>query len=336
MTKLLESPGCDTKNIGDHIRTSVISAILNGGVSVGYKQLNLIASKKELALVMSIEFDDFQHLHQNDDESDYYFSVSDAIFIEANVNDHMVTISIAGYNTNIESVVWALTNRFDGAASYVRWVYNSEYLDSMNVAVPAKNLPFTEMYPWLNGETLSAYYDRFIESDASILVLLGQPGTGKTSFLRGLLHHTKQNAILTYHTKLLDKDEFFAEWFRSTKENIVIIEDADTLLAPRNDGNNMMQRFLNLGDGLLSFKGKKMIFTTNLPSVASIDDALMRPGRCHDVIDFKKLEYDQAQTVCEISGVDVPTDVKPYTIAELFSDVKTRKSPTSHKSFGFI
>lgn len=270
-------------------------------------------------------------------EKDFYSFENDDVIFTCGVDDAMMIINGYGEQSKVREFIDSLTEKFETPGSYVRWIYDPQYMESMMVALPNKNEPFTEMYPFLGEESLAEYYDRFMESDASILLLLGPPGTGKTSFLRGLLHHTGQNAILTYHSKLLEQDSFFAEWFKSPDENIVIMEDSDTLLLPRSDGNSMMQRFLNLGDGLLTIRGKKMIFTTNLPNTNAIDEALTRPGRCHDILEFRPLNRQQAQTVADKSGVTLNSDKSEMTIAEIFSDMKTRKSvKQTTQKFGFI
>jgi ATP-dependent 26S proteasome regulatory subunit len=61
----------------------------------------------------------------------------------------------------------------------------------------------------------------------------------------------------------------------------------------------MMHRFLNVGDGLVTTKGKKLIFSTNLPSIRDVDSALVRPGRCFDILNFDA----EISNVVEISSV---------------------------------
>ena len=134
-----------------------------------------------------------------------------------------------------------------------------------------------EMYPFLEGEKLTDYYERFMQSSANILLLIGPPGTGKTTFIRGLLAHTESSAVVTYDAAILEKDYVFAR-FVEDETNIMVLEDSDTFLKARSDGNTMMHRFLNVGDGLVTTKGKKLIFSTNLPSVRDIDPEI---GRAH-------------------------------------------------------
>ncbi|NBW23488.1 MAG: ATP-binding protein, partial [Caulobacteraceae bacterium] len=164
-------------------------------------------------------------------------------------------------------------------------IYGSDG-ESVNIPLSSEKLPISEMYPFLGSESIEEYYNRFLESSASILLLIGPPGTGKTTFIRGLLYHSAMNAIVTYDDKILERDYIFAR-FIEDDVGVMVIEDADSFLKPRADGNTMMHRFLNVGDGLISMKRKKLIFSTNLPSVNDVDDALIRPGRCFDILNFE-------------------------------------------------
>jgi hypothetical protein len=59
-----------------------------------------------------------------------------------------------------------------------------------------------------------------------------------------------------------------------------VVEDADHLLTARSGGNQDLHRFLAIADGVVSAQERKILFTTNLPNVHDIDEALLRPGRC--------------------------------------------------------
>lgn len=223
-------------------------------------------------------------------------------------------------------------DRFDEIKNVIEWMYSTE---GRSVQVPLRNdrEPFDEMYPWLEGETLKEYYDRYMESSANILLLLGPPGTGKTTFIRGLLQHTRSSAIATYDAAILSKDHIFAEFVEGNR-NVMVIEDADTFLAAREDGNDMMHKFLNVGDGLVTTKNKKMIFSTNLTSISKIDSALVRPGRCFDVVSFNPLSAAQAERAAARLGIQLSKERKEWTIAEIFHQYAENKAPT--RSIGFI
>jgi ATPase family associated with various cellular activities (AAA) len=179
-----------------------------------------------------------------------------------------------------------------------------------------------EFYPWIKGGAAS-YFDAYMRSDESILVLLGEPGTGKTSFIRNFIWHTKWDAAFTYDEELLKSDELFVEFItKGTDENLLIIEDADVFLTSReHDANKMMARFLNVSDGLFtSPHPKKLVFTANIAHAKDIDNALLREGRCFDCMEFRKLTYQEAVAAADAAGVSPPIERREYTLAQIFAD----------------
>jgi hypothetical protein len=241
-------------------------------------------------------------------------SPDQSVLVIAEASDRIAEIEIMGRKDAVDEAIRIITSRFDPVPVRVKWVYGAN-CDSIKLPIRTDNLPRTEFYPQLGEDTLASYYDRFVASGSNVLVLIGPPGTGKTSFIRGLLHHTGGGAIVSYDTAILESDEIFAD-FMSGEETFMVLEDADTFLSSRSkSGNTIMHRFLNLGDGLMSTSGKKIIFSTNLPSVRDIDDALLRPGRCFDVIRFGRLEPDQARAIRpDYAGTG------PVTLAELLGE----------------
>jgi hypothetical protein len=219
-----------------------------------------------------------------------------SVLVIAESSGRIAEIDIMGRQDAVDRAASIIKRHFDSVPVRVKWVYTANG-DSVKLPIRTDNLPRNEFYPQLGEETLASYYDRFMASGSNVLVLIGGPGTGKTSFIRGLLHHTGGGAMVSYDTAILESDEIFAD-FMSGEETFMILEDADTFLSSRSKGGNtIMHRFLNLGDGLMSTSGKKIVFSTNLPSVRDIDDALLRPGRCFDVMGFGRLEPDRARAV---------------------------------------
>lgn len=200
---------------------------------------------------------------------------------------------------------------------YMKWYYN-EKGHSVKLPIFHEKLPCTEMYPFLEDEQLEDYYQRFIDDDASVLLLIGPPGTGKTSFLKGLLAYAKSSASISYNLRVLDDDEIFVNFLTGSTQ-FMIMEDCDNFLEAREDGNSMMHRFLNISDGLVSVKGKKLIFTTNLENTNNIDEALIRPGRCFDILRFDSLNREQAEALATKHNRDLQVDKSSYSIADVFA-----------------
>jgi hypothetical protein len=102
----------------------------------------------------------------------------------------------------------------------------------------------------------------------------------------------------------LMSDEIFAR-FATGCEDAFVVEDADPLLQPRADGNLHLHRFLAIADGVVCARGRKLIFSINLPNVGHLDDALVRPGRCFARVQLRTLTEDEARALVEeIAGDD--------------------------------
>ena len=157
-----------------------------------------------------------------------------------------------------------------------------------------------EAYPTLGSVTrLIADY---LAAPETVLVVQGPPGTGKTRLVRAVLaaisRRKRDSAKIMYTAdrRALENDEIFVEFITGTHDAFVV-EDADHILTPRADGNDNLHRFLCIADGVVRALGRKIIFTTNLPNIGDIDEALVRPGRCFAVLRTRNLERPEAQSL---------------------------------------
>lgn len=246
--------------------------------------------------------------------------------------------------------------------------------------VTNERIALPEFYPYLEGGG-DALLKGFMESEESVLILLGPPGTGKSSLISSAIESLGLLPIYAKKTKVIKDDEFvnfvfklsdgYMEQISGTaakarkdlfldkkllddeslcKERmeeeghkdyqqipVVVAEDADVLMAPRSDGNPLMADLLNATDGIGSNHNRKIIFTTNATNVAAIDEALMRAGRCYEVINCRLLTPQEAVIARRAGGLPdfdvVPTE--DVSLAVALRKPRARISVAPRKTVGF-
>jgi len=136
--------------------------------------------------------------------------------------------------------------------------------------------------------------DSFLASDSKILFLYGPPGTGKTTLLKYLTGLTSISNIA--YCKDLHCLERNSTWLtmQTAAHDVLLLDDLDAELCQREkNDSDIVSNLLTFSDGVLT-NDTKIIITTNMP-IKSIDGALMRAGRCYDIIKFEPLTYKEAK-----------------------------------------
>ena len=171
----------------------------------------------------------------------------------------------------------------------------------------AKDTVLDEAYPALE-EPVCEFIQRYLQSSETVLILQGPPGTGKTRLVRSILGAMSRQkgasaeVMYTADKRALENDEIFVDFITGTHEAFVI-EDADHMLMARSNGNHDLHRFLAIADGVVRAQGRKIIFTTNLPNIRDLDDALLRPGRCFEVVNTRLLAGEEIwRLVAQLCG----------------------------------
>lgn len=140
-----------------------------------------------------------------------------------------------------------------------------------------------------------------------LTILSGSPGTGKTYLVRALLRESKGATFVLISPHLVKElgDPEILPCLTALKEDItgpmiLVLEDADQCLAPRQAGNmSTVQTVLNLGDGILgSILDMRILATTNAKT-GDFDEAVRRPGRLSKHIEVGCLNAEKANAVVE-------------------------------------
>ena len=203
------------------------------------------------------------------------------------------------------------------------------------VNVPDINL--SENY----NDDITVTYDKlttFLKSrDTGICFLRGEPGTGKSYFLRYLLSKCPNNYIfvpnnITSHLASPD----FLSFMIDNKDSIFILEDCEQVLFNRelNPHNTGISGILNIADGLMSdVLNIKFICTFNT-DLENIDKALLREGRCIINYEFKPLTIDKTQHLLNKLGKQVENCCE-MTLAQIYNYNDQINSEMVKKKIGF-
>ena len=270
------------------------------------------------------------HASRKADYSSYYFgiwadSVERAESLTRSLQERVETVRI---REPMFSIDWHfLTGRGE--------------LQSASIEELADDVLLDAAYPEIGD--VKTFVDRYLRAKETVLVLQGRPGTGKTRLIRAILGEISRRnggsaqALYTGDKKALECDEIYVK-FITGEDEAFVVEDADHLLRPRAEGNEHLHRFLAIADGVVRAQGRKIIFSTNLPNVGDLDDALVRPGRCFAHVHVRELTLAEAQTLvaplaadrgvnaAEVMSVLAASGNRSHSLAQIYQAVDRASS----------
>lgn len=174
------------------------------------------------------------------------------------------------------------------------------------------------LFPFI-GQTPAEVWKEFARSNSNVMLHLGPPGTGKSSFIQELLKARGWDSggvYLADSDAVLTHPDFITYIRNLPRGSVVVVEDTDRLLAKREDGNQVMAGLLNSTAGIVP-TSTKLLITTNLTNLNRVDPALLRAGRTHRVLHFRSLTIEQTYMAREAVGrpnIELPN--QEMTLAE--------------------
>lgn len=176
------------------------------------------------------------------------------------------------------------------------------------------------------------YNDDFIEvhktiikrlktkNDKGLLLLHGDPGTGKSSYIKYLISQVKKNVIfLPSNIAGAITDPSLMNVLIENPNSIFVIEDAENIITDRDlSGNSAVTALLNLTDGLLSDCLNIQIICTFNNDISKVDRALLRKGRLIAKYEFCKLTKEKAQQLSDKLGFDTVIE-EPMDLTHIYN-----------------
>ena len=189
-------------------------------------------------------------------------------------------------------------------------------------------------------ETVLDQYDHLVSEMASstpcgrFSLLHGEPGTGKSFFLRGLISQVPKVRWLLIPSNLvgnLSGPAIGQVLLQNANDDVstplvLILEDADSSVRERTSGGSpdSMSDLLNLGDGILGeIADIRIIASTNATNV-QLDKALLRKGRLCQQVVFEELStqhwHDRWK---EMVGTEYTSStVSDHSLANIYSEAR--------------
>jgi hypothetical protein len=183
--------------------------------------------------------------------------------------------------------------------------------------------------------------ERLMSLDGSVvpgrlLLLHGEPGTGKTTALRALAQQWRSWCQVDC---VLDPERLFSDpaYLMSValgsgdddepRWRLLMLEDCDELVSgeAKASAGQSLSRLLNLTDGLLGQGRHALIAITTNEDLATLHPAVIRPGRCLASIKVGRLPYAEA-TAWLGSAAGIGSE--GATLAELYA-LKTGAKPVT-------
>lgn len=179
------------------------------------------------------------------------------------------------------------------------------------------------------------------DDESGLVLFHGNPGTGKTSYLKFLLHTITKKKLIYLPPDLiqsLSAPSFIPFLISEASNSILLIEDAENVLKHREAGGDQaVSNILNVSDGILGDVLRLKVVCTFNSKLEEIDEALLRPGRLIAEYRFHKLTPNKtAALMKKLHGDDAVPSKAEMSLAEIFNfDKMPDKTKITKTGIGF-
>jgi ATP-dependent 26S proteasome regulatory subunit len=177
------------------------------------------------------------------------------------------------------------------------------------------------------------------KNDKGIILLHGDPGTGKTSYIKYLTKLIEDKEILFIPPSMAEvlSEPTIIPFLMEHRNSILIIEDAERVISDReiNGSSIGVSNILNLTDGILGDCLNIQIIATFNMKKEKIDTALLRKGRLIAEHKFKPLSIEDTNNLIKFLDKNYESDTE-MCLADIYNiDVESYKVENKNKKIGF-
>lgn len=274
-----------------------------------------------------------------------FYQVEVGYFSKESPNFDIVISSALSKNTSVEAIVRDLESLGleKDPIEITKISISAGDVSTSEGRIDPNKLGRNSFYPFLGegvegeGVTMESYIHDYLMDSAPVLILIGAPGTGKSTFTRTLAHTSKLKTVICTDEGAVESGAVLS-YVSKNSAGLLILEDVDNLLKSREAGNSFMSALLNESEGVCENE-IKIVITTNLTNIDKVDSALIRQGRTFDIVDFRNLTRDEAKVVADEEGLDISAlDGSSIPLADVFGLKRpsyTRLARRKKIKFGF-
>jgi hypothetical protein len=217
----------------------------------------------------------------------------------------------------------------------------------MQMSYGTLNVKFVEFQPYEHdispylGDDIVSLKQEMLQSfnkkkSTGLYLIHGEPGTGKTSFLKEILNQTDRQALFIPPSIAGElSNPNLISLLMDHADSILIIEDAETILMKREaDSSNGVSNLLNLTDGFPADILNLNVICTFNTKIEDIDAALLRKGRLKAKQEFKALAIEDGRKLAEKVGSEIIVD-REMTVAEICNENSRFAAMNGQRGIGF-
>jgi adenosyl cobinamide kinase/adenosyl cobinamide phosphate guanylyltransferase len=209
-------------------------------------------------------------------------------------------------------------------------------LQRFDIKLPSNDIDLEMNYGSEASEKFKKVVNHLSRNKNGLVLLSGDPGTGKSTFIKYLTTKTSRKVIYISSAaaeQLTNPD--FLSFIMRHRNAVLLLEDAEKVLRSRSSQDNeAISNILNITDGILGDCLNIMVIATFNIDRDNIDPALVRKGRLLLEHHFKALPeeaanilLDKMETGRKASG--------PMTLAEIYNPDDNFHEEEERRKVGF-